>query len=128
MFSNCPPKEGVLAFIEKGNLECLPTMKGVPDVKITHQWMFTFWMMFNLFCYKWNRRKLFMHEQRLQWNAITLKRLQKGTKLWKNHIWTKFNSKNLLKILGISRWSVKYILQDFFSWIEKDEVLANTIF
>jgi len=28
-----------------------------------------------------NRRKLLMHEQRLQWNAITLKRLQKGTKL-----------------------------------------------
>ncbi len=29
-----------------------------------------------------------LHEQSLQWNEITLKRLQNNTQLWKNHIWS----------------------------------------
>lgn len=128
MFSNCPPKEGVLAFIEKGNLECLPTMKGVPDVKITHQWMFTFWMMFNLFCYKWIEGNCSCMNKGYNGMQSPWRGYKRPLSCEKTTFGTKFSSKHLLKIFGISRWGVKYILQDFFSWIEKDEVLANTIF
>ncbi len=88
--------------------------------------MLTFCVMSNLFSNGMNRKQLFMHEQRLEWNH--LEEAIKAHQVLRKPPLVKLVYKLMLQIFGISRWVMGCIFRNASSLIEKDEVLINTIF